>query len=96
MISTPRKRLVQIFLLVQLLDLLTTLIGIEYFGFRELNPSFSNISLLHLSFNKLVVVYVMTKMLFYDSIPLWFIKAFSIFAFIPVFTNSIQLVLEVL
>ena len=96
MISYTRKKLVQIFMLAQLLDLLTTLVGILYFGFHEINPAFSNISLLHLSFNKIMVALILSTYMLSGIVHFRFIKIMNTISSIPVFLNTIQIVLEVL
>jgi hypothetical protein len=96
MISKQRLKLLEIFLLAQSLDLLTTLVGIMFFEFREMNPSFGNLSILHLAFMKTMVIIIVTKILVNTTIPDKYLKALNIISSLPVFTNTIQLILEVL
>ena len=85
---------IKIFVLVQLLDLLTTQIGVFYLGFEEMNPFFKNAGMLEMSFVKMAAIGVMVIVMRYmRGFPFWFYKLMIVLSAYAVIWNSIQLLL---
>jgi hypothetical protein len=96
MISKERLKLLEIFVLAQMLDLLSTLVVIFLFGGRELNPIMATGSIWRLSFVKIIAVLIITKTLINIKPKFRYLKIANVISAIPVFLNTFQLVLEVL
>ena len=92
--SEERLKLLEIFVLAQMLDLLSTLVAILFFGGRELNPVFSGVY--YLIFAKSIATLILTNTLININPSHKILKGINIFVSIPVFLNTIQIVLEVL
>lgn len=95
-ISKERLKLLEIFVLAQMLDLLSTLVVILFFGGRELNPILGSGSIWRLSYVKILAVLIITKTLINIKPKRKYLKLANVISSIPVFLNTFQLILEVL
>jgi hypothetical protein len=84
---------IKLFILVQLLDLLTTLIGIYFFGFKEINPFFADLGIVGMVFFKLIIILVVSEILFYVNFPKWFYRFVYILSGVPVVWNILNILL---
>ena len=89
-------RLIELFVLAQLLDLLTTATAIVFFGAREVNPVLKNFSLIQLSFVKIIAIYIITSYLFvhYTQFSFWIIRIFATISLLPVVWNIFVIIIE--
>ena len=94
--SEERLKLLEIFVLAQMLDLLSTLVAILMFGGRELNPIMGSGSIWKLTAIKILAVLVITQTLININPKHKYLKLANIMSSIPVFLNTFQIVLEVL
>ena len=97
MIQTYNKKPYTItFLIGQFLDILTTIIGISLLGFVEINPIFSNLSLLEIIITKSLIVFLL--IIIFDTwqkFPKWAYITIICITFLPVITNTLQILLEI-
>lgn len=89
-------RLIELFVLAQLLDLLTTIVSIVFFGAREINPCLKSLSLIQLSFVKIIAIYIITSCLFvyYTQFSFWIMRIFVIISLFPVVWNIFIIIIE--
>ena len=82
-----------VFIIVQLLDILTTIIGIRYFGCVEANPFASIFGIYGFWIYKLIVIIIVsTVMQLYDL--KWGNKLIICVAGIPIAWNMLNIILE--
>lgn len=90
-----KQKYIKLFILVQMLDLLITLIGILFLGFFEVNPIMSQLTLIEMSLIKFLGVMIITITLLYvKSLPLWFHKVIFWISVPPVVWNSLVIISE--
>ena len=92
--SENRLKLLEIFVLAQALDLLTTLIAILYMDGVELNLIMNTVE--YLIFAKTIAVLTLTQTLINIKPKLKYLKLANIISSIPVFLNTFQIILEVI
>ena len=91
-----KKKWLILFIVIQVLDLLSTLMGIIFLEFIELNPIMSQLTLFQMSFFK-IIGFSFVAIMSYIAIkrlPKWFYIGINILSAIPVLTNTIQIVIE--
>jgi hypothetical protein len=82
--------------LMQLLDLLTTVYALKYLGFRELNPLLSSASIIQITVVKIVGIYMLVLLmtrLHYMIKPRTY-KAVFYFSMTPVLWNTLNIIIE--
>lgn len=95
--SNIKIRYILVFLLIQLLDLLTTIVGIKYFGMIEVNPIMKQFSLWQMSLLKMAgILIIITILYFLKKIPEWGYWILIGVSSIPVPLNMFQIASEVL
>ena len=85
----------KLFIFAQLLDLGSTLLGIYFLNFREMNPLMNQFSLLEMSFIKIFGILLMSMLLYYvKNIPIWVYKLLFWLSIIFPFFNILQIIIE--
>jgi len=80
-----------IFVIAQLLDILTTVLGIKYLSGREINPFLQGMMPFQIAVIKFIIVsliYVVLKQNHYEEWVYWLVVIFSAF---PVLINGLQM-----
>lgn len=90
---TDTNKVIKIFILLQLLDLLTTLIAVTIMGFTELNPLATSVSKM-IILKIIAIVAVPIILMSYESKKLKFIALFS--SSLVVLWNLFNMVMEVI
>ena len=84
-------------IIAQFLDLLTTIIGVGFLGYTEVNPFMRQFSLFHMSIIKVVAAsIVVTTIYFVKRLPFWSVKLVLYISAFPVAWNTFMIILDLL
>ena len=89
-----KKRLITLFVIAQMLDLVTTVVMVGFLGFIEINPVTAGVSLTTFAVVKIVLIALSAWVLLYLPLPRWFYYLACVLSAIPGVWNLMMLSVE--
>ena len=93
-LENKKIKYIKWFVVTQVMDLLSTIIGIGFLGFREANPLFENATFIEMTLAKVLAITIIVCGLYYvKKFPLWFFVVILVISAIPPLLNILQILL---
>ena len=86
----------EMFVVFMVLDLTITLIAINFFSFREINPLMAEVSPVDMSLKKLIATFTIITIIMTKQFPIWAYKFIFVIPFLTVVWNVFVIIAEIL